>query len=419
VNRPRADADGETLSRANSATNWDRRSNGLGGRVTAPPSLAIELVPGMDKVPQAAWDALVPPDDPFCTWAFLHALEASCSACSRTGWQPAHVLVRAGDRVVGAAPAYVKGNSYGEYIFDWGWAEASQQARIPYYPKVLSAVPFTPATGRRLLVHPDANETEIEAAIWAGLRHLADAADASGIHILFLTESEQGAVAAADTTVIPRLTHQYHWTNDGYADFDEWIGRFRAKVRKETRRERRAPADLGAQVHVRSGAELEPADWAAMEGFYRGTVEKKWSNAYLTPDFFARARTDLAHLALGIIAIDGTGARVAGSLCFQRGGHLFGRYWGCVPGWERLHFELCYHRPIELCIDRGWTRFEAGAQGSHKIKRGLLPSPTWSVHRLHHQGLSDAIRDFCRREALAHMKQMAGLAAHGPFRRDG
>jgi len=385
--------------------------------MTEPARLEISLASGLAEVDPAEWDALVHPDDPFCTWAFLALLETSGSACRETGWQPAHALVRHEGRLVGAAPAYVKGHSYGEYIFDWGWAQAAERARLPYYPKVLSAVPFTPATGRRLLVHPDADRSLIEPAVWAALRHLADASKASGVHMLFLTEAEKTGVAERDPGVIPRLTHQFHWTNQGYADWSDWISGFRAKVRKETRRERAAPDKLGVELRVVPGEDMEDADWAALEGFYRATIDKKWSHHYLTEAWFAAARDQLRHLTIGVLAVNAQGERVAGALCFQRGQHLYGRYWGCRPGYEKLHFEVCYHRPIALCIERGWTRFEAGAQGMHKLRRGLLPSATHSLHWIRHGGLSGAIRDFCEREAEENLQQMAEMAHHGPLRR--
>ena len=250
--------------------------------MTEPARLEISIASSLAEVDEAEWDALVHPDDPFCTWAFLRLLETSGSACAETGWQPAHPLVRHEGRLVGGAPAYVKGHSYGEYIFDWGWAQAAERARLPYYPKVLCAVPFTPATGRRLLAHPDADRSLTEPAIWAGLRHLGDVSKASGVHVLFLTDEEKQQIAGRDKGAIPRLTHQFHWTNEGYPDWEAWISRFRAKVRKETRRERRAPDKLGVELRVVPGDELEEADWAALEGFYRDTIDKKWSHHYLT-----------------------------------------------------------------------------------------------------------------------------------------
>ncbi len=385
-----------------------------------PPALEIALVPGMDRFDPRAWDALVPPDDPFTTHAFLSVLEDSGSVGAAAGWQPAHVQVTLDGVLIAAAPAYVKDNSYGEYIFDWGWAQAAQQAGIPYYPKVVCAVPFTPAQGRRLLTHPDAGQGRIpptpvlQDALYRGLRGLADAARCSSVHVLFCTQAEGEQLASRGA--IPRLTHQFHWTNEGYADFEAWLGTFRAKLRKETRRERRHATRLGASIRVLEGAEITDRHWQAIEGFYRATCERKWGSAYLSPDFFRLAKDRLAHLALAGIA-EADGRIVATTLLFHRGKHLYGRYWGCEPAFESLHFELCYHRPIELCIDRGWSRFEAGAQGGHKLRRGLMPSPTHSAHWLRHPGLSAAVAEALGREAIQSAVEMEKLAEHGPFRR--
>ena len=388
--------------------------------------LEISVLPSFSEVDPAAWDALVPPDDPFCTHAFLHTLEASGSATADTGWLPAPVLVhRADGTLVGGAPAWLKGHSYGEYIFDWGWARACERAGIPYYPKVTVAVPFTPATGRRLLVHPAPGGPEggptlsqdaVEHAILEGLRHLADAGRASGIHLLFTTAAEHARIPAAGP-FLGRVTQQFHWTNAGYTDFDHWLSTFRAKCRKETRRERRRVAELGATLRVIEGPALGPREWGALERFYRLTCEKKWGEAYLTPDFFALAPETLAALAIGLL-VEKDGEYVAGALAFQRGRHLYGRYWGCLPGHEALHFEVCYHRPIELCIARGWTRFEAGAQGGHKLRRGLLPAETYSSHWLRHGGLAAAVQEAVEAETAELRAQLPALAHHGPFKRD-
>ena len=387
-------------------------------------TLSIEVVSEISAVDPEAWDALVPADDPFCTHAFLSAVEGSGSASRDTGWIPAHVLVRAidpvqGDRIVAASPAYVKDHSYGEYIFDWGWAQASQRAGIPYYPKVVAAVPFTPATGRRFLVAPDAPLAAelLERAVLEGLRHVADASRAMSLHILFCTEGERQR-AEQQKGMVGRVTSQFHWHDRGYGDFDGWLATFRSRARKEARRERRKPEQLGAKVHVIRGAALTGEHWAALEGFYRDTVDKKWSRQYLSPSFFRDHRDRLAPLTLALLAeVDGDW--VAGALAFQRGQALFGRYWGCRPGFEPLHFELCYHRPIELCLEHGWTRFEAGAQGYHKVKRGLLPAEIHSVHWLRHPGLADAVRRAVGEETVEVRSQNEQLAEHGPFRRDG
>lgn len=383
------------------------------------PKLAIEVVPGMHRVAAAEWDALVPPDDPFCTHAFLSTLEDSGSATRETGWMPAHVLVRdAAGTLLAAAPAYVKDHSYGEYIFDWGWAQACQRAGIPYYPKVVSAVPFTPATGRRLLVSPTAafSRDTLERAVLEGLRHVVDAAEAMSLHVLFCTEGERQRGAQLPA-ILGRVTSQFHWHDHGYGTFEGWLATFRSKARKEVRRERRRPEQLGATVHVVRGPDLTPAHWAALHSFYGHTVEKKWAREYLSPAFFQDFHTRLAPLAVALLAeVDGT--YVAGALAFQRGTALFGRYWGCRPGYEPLHFELCYHRPIELCLDNGWTRFEAGAQGRHKIKRGLMPAETHSLHWLRHPGLADAVGRAVREETAEVREHNQLLARGGPFRRE-
>ncbi len=385
-------------------------------------TLAIEVVQGIDAISPEEWDALVPPDDPFCTHAFLTALEASGSASADNGWMPAHVLVRTANggqagALVAAAPAYIKDHSYGEYIFDWGWAQASQRAGIPYYPKVVAAVPFTPATGRRLLVSPDApfEVPVLEGAVLEGLRHVTDAARAMSLHVLFCTAGERER-AEAKPRMVGRVTSQFHWHDHGYGDFDGWLQTFRSRARKETRRERRVVEKLGARVHVLRGPDLTAEHWSALEGFYRDTVDKKWSRQYLSPAFFREFHELLAPMAVGLLA-EVKGEWVAGALAFQRGNALFGRYWGCRPEYEPLHFEICYHRPIELCLENGWTRFEAGAQGHHKIKRGLMPAETHSLHWMRHQGLSDAVARAVAEETVevrAHIEQLAG---HGPFHR--
>lgn len=376
--------------------------------------MLIRVRSGLGEVAASGWDALVPPNDPFTTHAFLSTLEESGSVSPETGWQPLHLVIERQGQLIAAAPLYLKGHSYGEYIFDWGWARAAEGAGIPYYPKLSCAVPFTPATGSRLLVHPDeADPAALRRLLVQGMRSLADQTRASSIHLLFLPEAELEATEGLRFT--PRLSHQYHWESPGVASFEAWLGLFRHHDRKEARRERRRPADQGAIVRVVPGAELSPRQWAALEGFYRSTVDRKWGEAYLSPAFFALAPTRLAHLALGILA-EVDGEPVAGSLLFQRGAHLYGRYWGCKEGYEKLHFELCYHKPIELCIERGWTRFEAGAQGDHKLKRGLLPSATRSAHWLRDPGLADAVRRAVQQETVAVTRQMEALASHGPFR---
>jgi len=380
--------------------------------------MQIEAVGGIAAVPAAAWDANASPDDPFTRHAFLSALEASGSAAPEAGFAPSHLVLRGpGDALRAVAPVYLKSHSWGEYIFDQGWADAARRNRLPYYPKATAAVPFTPATGPRLRAAP--GDREARAALWEALGVLSARAGGGAWAVLFADEAEAREIAAGDPRAILRKTHQFHWENAGYRDFDDWLSRFRSKARKEARRERTRPAELGVEVVVKAGAEITAADWSALEGFYRATVDKKWGQHYLTPDFFQRAAATLQGHTLAVLAVDGAGAAVAGALCFHAGRHLYGRHWGCLPGFEALHFELCYHAPIALCIARGWARFEAGAQGHHKLKRGLLPSPTWSVHGLAHPGLRAAVAQAVAAETAAVDEEIAALAAHGPFPRDG
>ncbi len=375
----------------------------------------LSVVSGMAEISPARWDALGSADDPFTTWAFLSALEESGSCGPGTGWLPLHLLVHADERLVAACPLYVKEHSYGEYIFDWGWARAARQAGLAYYPKLVSAVPFTPATGPRLLVHPDGHAPALRRLLLTGIRQVAEQIGARSAHVLFSTEAEW-TQARELPWLVRRVTHQYHWINAGYADWSDWTGRFRSRRRKEAARERAMPGRLGAEVVVARGEELTDEQWRALEAFYRDTVGKKWGHAYLTPEFFQIARQQLAPQIVGLMA-RAEGRWVAGALAFQRGRHLYGRYWGCLPGFEPLHFELCYHRPIEMCIDAGWTRFEAGAQGQHKVKRGLLPAPTYSLHWLRHGGLHRAVEEATAEERAAAQAQMAELARGAPFRR--
>lgn len=378
--------------------------------------MKVEIIPRIEDVEASAWDALTPPDDPFSEHAFLLALERSGSVCAESGWMPCHVLVEDSGRLVAAMPLYVKDNSYGEYIFDWGWAEAAMRARIPYYPKLVSSIPFTPVTGGRLLLGgPVTAEDPRVSALLSGANAVAKGVRSSGLHVLFCSEAEQRALSAAGG--IPRLTYQFHWENQGYTSFEHWLAGFRSRDRKKARRERQLPE--GLTVREATGPELTDRERAAIFGFYQDTVDRKGGYDYLKPAFFLDelARPALARRVRCFLAEAG-GEIVSASLCFQRGGGLYGRYWGCKPGYHGLHFELCYHRPIERCIIEGWRRFEAGAQGTHKLKRGLMPSPTYSAHWLAHPGLSSAVADAVVREAGATRRHMEALAAHGPFRRE-
>jgi predicted N-acyltransferase len=375
----------------------------------------VTSAPSVSSVPAAAWDALVGDDNPFVEHAFLALLEESGSVGRGTAWLARPVLVHADGRLVGAAPAYVRADSYGEYIFDWAWAQAATRAGLDYYPKLSVAVPFTPATGPRLLVHPDAPRDAVVDALLDGLEALAAAVGASGSHVLFHEARESEALEARG--FVRRATHQYHWRNDGYASFDDFLGALRASARKQIRRERREVAESGLEIAVRTGDALTRDDWKALERFYFSTAQEKWGRPYLTPRFFALAPERVGRRALGVVARR-DGVPIAGTLSFEKGAHVYGRYWGAVEHVPMLHFELCYYQLVEHAIRTGKRLVEAGAQGEHKLKRGFVPVAIHSAHRLVHPGLHDAVRRFVEQERDALGEALPEWAEHAPFRAD-
>jgi predicted N-acyltransferase len=331
------------------------------------------------------------------------------------------VLARqpADGRLVGAVPLYLKTNSYGEFIFDWGWADASERAGIPYYPKLVAAIPFTPATGRRLLVAPGADTAAVVEALLAGVDDVARQERVSSVHVLFCTEPEKAALA--ERRYLPRLSLQFHWHNRPerpFESFEDFLSTFRSRNRKQVRKERQAAAAHGLRLRVATGVELDDRDWRALHRFYVTNVRRHHGMAYLRPAFFELARQTLAHRLVASLAYRGD-EPVAGTVNFEKGRHLYGRYWGCLADFEMLHFELCYYQLIERAIARGYTLFEAGAQGEHKLKRGLGPAFTHSAHLIHHAGLRNAIAGFVQAEARDVEATLQEYAAHAPFRAAG
>ena len=347
-------------------------------------------------------------------------MERSGTVGETAGMVPRFVVVRdAGGRLCGAMPFYRKAHSYGEFIFDWSWANASHRSGVPYYPKLVAAMPFTPATGSRLLLDP--NDTpefraRVTEQLIAGARQLADDEDASSLHVLFCTEEESRVLAAAG--FMPRLSLQFHWHNrtpTPYRDFDDYLGEMKSRHRKQIRHERSIAAEHGLTFKTVLGSDMSDAEWIAIRGFYSANADKHGSIEYLTPTFFDVIRETYAHRVVCTLAFR-DGVAVAGTINFEKGRHLYGRYWGCLADHQMLHFELCYHRLIERAIAGGYTRFEAGAQGEHKLKRGLLPSFTYSAHWIRHPGLSAAVSSFLVTEAAAVREQSAAYSAESPFR---
>ena len=390
-------------------------------RIGSDKHIALEVVDRIAAVPVEEWNRLAGADDPFLEHAFLAALEASGSVGEEAGAVPRFVLARgAGGRLVGAVPLYRKTNSYGEFIFDWSWASAAHRAGIRYYPKLVAAVPFTPVTGRRLLVDPALETADAARPVLArlveGMRLVADDERASSIHVLFCTEDEKQRLA--DERLLPRLSYQFHWQNRAgvpYRDFDDFLGAFKSRHRKQVRRERQVAASNGLAYRTAVGSDLTDGDWRALRTFYAANAAKHGAFEYLTPAFFDVVRATYAHRVVATLAYRGDSA-VAGTINFEKGRHIYGRYWGCLEEFQMLHFELCYYRLIDRAIARGYTRFEAGAQGEHKIKRGLVPAFTHSAHWLRHPDLSSAVAGYVGAEAAAVREQAAEYGALSPFR---
>ena len=379
-------------------------------------TIEISVIAGLEEVTKEQWDLLVGDHDPFLEYGFLRSLEASGSVGEGTGWIPCHVIARKEDALVGAVPLYLKDHSYGEYIFDWSWADASFRSGVPYYPKLVSAIPFTPVGGERILMAREEESPALLKALIHGVRGVAEKVDAHSIHFLFTT-SEQQADLVEEGGYMPRLTYQYHWENEGYADFDDFLNRMRSGPRKEIRKERKRAAHSGLDIKMVSGVDVSDRAWDALYRFYRDTTGRKGAMPYLTASFFQEIRERIPHRVLLGLAEQGEDV-VAVALFFHKGNRLLGRYWGCEHFVRDLHFELCYYQPIAYCIEHQIAHFEAGAQGSHKIKRGLLPRSTYSAHWLQHPGLSDAVRDYLPREAQAARHEMNILRTKGPFKRD-
>ena len=358
---------------------------------------------------------LVGDDDPFVEHAFLSLLEQSGSVGRGSGWEPAHVTAWQGGRLIGALPLYLKTHSYGEYIFDWGWADAASRLGLSYYPKLVAMVPVTPVTGRRFLLAPGVDRPRVVTRLIDGCLQVADSTRASSVHLLFLSPEEQDWVIR-DGRLMKRLSFQFHWTNAGYESFDDFVGCFRSSMRKKLRRERRIAAEANLWIEGHRGHELSATDWQVLEQLYRATCGRKGSYPYLTREFFEHAPSTLGGSPLIYTARDG-GRIVAASINFAKGVNLYGRYWGATQRHDMLHFELCYYRLIEHAIEHGMRRFEAGAQGTHKLRRGLMPVPIHSAHWIRHPILAQAVADFLPREASSVRQQIDELAQHGPFRR--
>jgi hypothetical protein len=368
----------------------------------------ISVVTTLAGVSPPAWDTLAA-GHPALAHAYLHALHESGSATASTGWQPRYLLLTRGEVLAGAVPLYLKTHSYGEYVFDWAWAEAYARHGLEYYPKLLVAVPFTPVTGPRLLAADD----EALALLARALAELTGSEAASSVHVLFAQDRDAEALRANGFS--ERVCVQFHWFNHGYTDFDHFLGAMNHDKRKRIRQERRRVTDSGVTFRRKVGDEITLADWDFFYLCYCNTYRTHGSRPYLTRDFFARIATTLSDcLMLAVGSRDGE--PIAASFCLFSRTHLYGRYWGTTLPLPGLHFEACYYQSIEFAIERGLQVFEGGAQGEHKLARGLTAVPTRSFHRLSHPAFAEAVDHYLERERGGMHRYLDELGERSPFK---
>lgn len=378
----------------------------------------VKVAGGIAEIAATDWDRCAnPPElphDPFVSHAFLAALEAAGTVDRRTGWVPQHLALEQDGCITAVMPLYVKGHSKGEYIFDYGWAEAYERAGGAYYPKLQCAVPFTPVPGRRLLVQPGEGAAERERMLLAGAIEVAKRAGMSSLHITFLTEGEW--TRAGEAGLLQRTDKQFHWANQGYASFDDFLATLASRKRKAIRKERTQAVESGLVVERITGAAITEAHWDAFFEFYTDTGNRKWGRPYLNRESFSRLGAGMADRCLLIMARNGE-RYVAGALNLIGGDCLYGRYWGTTEPAPFLHFEVCYYQAIEYAIEHGLARVEAGAQGEHKLARGYLPVPTYSAHWIADAGFRKAVSRYLDDERRYMERERDALAEYGPYKR--
>jgi uncharacterized protein len=358
--------------------------------------LEAQFLSSLDQVDSAEWDSIGPADYPFLQHNFLLGLERTQCTTAETGWQPCHLLLRNKGRLVATLPLYLKSHSYGEYVFDWSWADAWRRSGLEYYPKLISAIPFTPATGPRLR-----HLTELDLQqVWAGAREAIQAfsqrQQISSWHLLFPDEDTSELLLAQGLP--QRRAVQFHWFNDGYLDFDDFLATFSSRKRKSLKRERRRVTEQGLELETLSGTAINADHWEQFHQFYQLTYAKRSGHGgYLTREFFTEVAAGMGEQVVMVIARHG-GEPVAAALYFRSKDTLYGRYWGCAREYDCLHFEACYYQGIEYCIREGLQRFDPGAQGEHKIQRGFRPVETFSNHWIADPNLARAVADFTDRE---------------------
>ncbi len=372
-------------------------------------NLSIRKVQTLREIPATEWNSLVPEDNPFLRHEFLAGLE-QYKCLDDHGWYPAHMLAYGSEGLVGALPLYFKTNSIGEFVFDWSWADAYERAGGQYYPKLVSAIPFTPVTGPRCLVKPGSpNKDEIRKEIHAHANQFAIESNVSGLHYLFPDEPECRTLN--DEGLLIRKACQYHWFNHGYNDFDEFLQTLNSKKRKQIKKERHSIADANIEIEILQGNEITHRHWETYHQFYSSTFYRKWGEPRFTLPFFRSLGKNLSESVLLFLA-KYRNEYVAGAFAMRGTDTLYGRHWGCNSQFRYLHFELCYYQTIDYCIRYGLKKLDAGVQGEHKISRGFVPVSTWSAHWIANEQFRDAIQNFLKHEQHYIDEYMKELSTH-------
>lgn len=379
--------------------------------------MQITVIDSLERISANIWNNLNQNAYPFLRYEFLHALERNQCLNERTGWFPQHLLLYDDDKtLLGAMPLYLKNNSYGEFVFDWSWADAFERHGHDYYPKLVNAIPFTPATGPRLLALSSADRIEIATILIQAAQKLAEQLNCSSLHCLFPDEADLALLRRQELMI--RTGCQYHWHNQDYTDFNDFLTALTAKRRKNIRRERRMVASSDIDCIMMSGNEASSKDWATLHQFYANTFFVRGRRPPLTLEFFLDIAASMGEQIILIFA-QKQGKKIAGAISYRSSNALYGRHWGCLAEYDSLHFEVCYYQYIDYCIRAHLQRFEPGVQGEHKIWRGFLPRLTYSAHWIAHPSFGAAIGDFLRRETPAIKQYARELEAHSPYRQSG
>ncbi|MBX2823823.1 MAG: GNAT family N-acetyltransferase [Gammaproteobacteria bacterium] len=377
-------------------------------------TISVEVRDTLGDVSAESWNALTADDNPFTRYEFLSALETTGCLGEEKGWYPRYFLVFDKDDLIAACPTYVKTNSYGEFVFDWAWAEAYERNGLPYYPKLISSIPYTPATGRRLLIRADQSQAQLTTALQRTIVGFCKDQSYSGMHWLFVTEEEHELLE--QDGLMTRLDCQYHWHNQNYSDFDDFLANCTSKRRKTIKRERRHVSDANIRLEPRAGSTLTKEEWRRVHRFYRSTFDQKWGSASLTRAFFETVGETMGDDVFIVFAYLDDPVPIACSIMFKSSDTLYGRFWGCSEEHHSLHFEACYYQGIEYCIKHGLKHFEPGAQGEHKITRGFVPRLTYSQHWIAHDGFRNAIENYLTEERTHVRQRCEGLAELLPFK---